>query len=266
MKKLLIYLLLSISLFQANYSKDIPEIYCKHFFYGYPLGTPSSNDLIIRDLYALSSNDSTKFADWVAYRLERKYLEGRAPDRVWKADPWLDDNETLEPNDYNDASKIYNYDRGHMAPLASFKGSDEAAETNYLSNITPQNSNLNRGPWKILEDMERKLLDSFEMIYVMTGPFYEKQMPKLPKADEPHVVPSGYWKIIIIPITQRKFEAVAFIFTQDVDYSDKVIDHVVSIDEIEKRSKLDFLWQLDDKIEEQVEKEPNRKIANKFFK
>ena len=34
--------------------------------YGVPKGTYSSNDLIIRDCYCLSSNDETKFADWVA--------------------------------------------------------------------------------------------------------------------------------------------------------------------------------------------------------
>lgn len=253
------------SFLYIGYSKDIPEIHCKHFFYGYPLGTPSTNDLIIRDNYALSSNDSTKFADWVAYRLEKKYLEGKAPDRVWKADPWLDENETLEPNDYTNASKILNFDRGHMAPLASFRASDAASETNYLSNITPQHSNLNRGPWKILEEMERKLLETYDIAYVMTGPLYEKQMPKLPKADENHTVPSGYWKIVIIPMTPQKFDAVAFIFNQDVDYSDKVIDHLTSIDDIENRTKLDFLWQLDDKIENQIEKEINKRVAMKHF-
>ena len=34
-----------------------PEIHCKHFFYGYPEGTSTTNDLIIRDGYALLSND-----------------------------------------------------------------------------------------------------------------------------------------------------------------------------------------------------------------
>lgn len=29
-----------------------PEIHCKHFIHGYPLGAPATNDLIIRDLYA----------------------------------------------------------------------------------------------------------------------------------------------------------------------------------------------------------------------
>jgi endonuclease G len=54
--------------FNAAYAAP-PEIHCKHFFYGYPTGTPATNDLIIRDDYALSSNDETKFADWVAYGL-----------------------------------------------------------------------------------------------------------------------------------------------------------------------------------------------------
>ena len=35
----------------------------------HPTGAPTSNDLIIRDTYALSNNDARKFADWVAYRL-----------------------------------------------------------------------------------------------------------------------------------------------------------------------------------------------------
>src|SRR5690606_9298182 len=52
-----------------------PEVHCKHFFYGRPRGTPYTNDLIIRDGYAMSSNDDTKLADWVAYRLESWMFE-----------------------------------------------------------------------------------------------------------------------------------------------------------------------------------------------
>ena len=33
-----------------------PEIHCKHFIHGYPLGAPATNDTIIRECYALSSN------------------------------------------------------------------------------------------------------------------------------------------------------------------------------------------------------------------
>ena len=47
----------------------IQEIHSKHFKFGYPLGAPETNDLIFQDIYVLSSNDTTKFADWVCYKL-----------------------------------------------------------------------------------------------------------------------------------------------------------------------------------------------------
>ena len=95
----------------------VPEIHCKHFTHGYPLGTPPSNDLIIRDLYSLSSNDSTKFADWVCYRLTPHEVNGSLDlDREWHNDPWLDPIETLEGkpesvDDYEDAHSTHRYDR-----------------------------------------------------------------------------------------------------------------------------------------------------------
>jgi len=80
-------------------------------------------------------------------------------ERKWKADPWLDDDETLEPGDYskfNDDDSIPERDRGHQAPLAAFKGTVYGWQTNYLSNITPQNAALNQGPWV---DLEAKVRD-----------------------------------------------------------------------------------------------------------
>jgi endonuclease G len=254
-----------ITFFGIAFSEKPQEIHCKHFFYGYPLGTAKTNDLIIRDIYALSNNDSTKFADWVAYRIDKKMLQGKVGNRDWKADPWLDDNETLEPNDYKNASENLKIDRGHQAPLANFKGSDYWYESNYLSNITPQNSELNRGLWKMLEDKERKILDSFEVIFVMTGPLYEKHYAVLPNADEYHKIPSGYWKIIIIPLNKNDFITFSFIFNQDANNSKILQDFLVTIDEIEKRSKLDFFWELDDKIEEKLEKLTNLERFTKFF-
>lgn len=37
-----------------------PEIHSEHFLHGYPADAPATNDLVIRDSYALSSNDDTK--------------------------------------------------------------------------------------------------------------------------------------------------------------------------------------------------------------
>jgi hypothetical protein len=62
------------------------EIHCKHFFYGYPTGTPSTNDLVVRDAYALSANGATRFADWAAYRLTPHEVFGWLDlERAWRS-------------------------------------------------------------------------------------------------------------------------------------------------------------------------------------
>ena len=243
------------------------EIHCKHFFYGYPTGTPATNDLVIRDTYALSSNDETKFADWVVYRLDRGTVSGDVTTtRRWKADPWLDRDETLEPDDYTGANRELKTDRGHQAPLASFKGTQVWAETNFLSNITPQKANLNQGPWKRLEDKVRDLVMAGDAVFVMTGPLYETDMPSLPNADETHKIPSGYWKIIIIQTdnTAGSIRAASFIFDQETPRSDEVIDHLTTINDVERRSGLDFLWELSDVIEEEIESNKFETWADQF--
>ncbi len=235
-----------------------PEIHCKHFFMGYPFGAPETNDLIIQDAYALSSNDDAKFADWVAYRLTIHEVDGDIGlDRNWKTESWLDKDETLESSDYTGANAAHDYERGHQAPLGSFKRSVYASQTNHLSNITPQKSDLNQGPWKELEASVRELVMDGNTVYVMTGPLYERAMPALPKADEPHKVPSGYWKVVIVPTGSSSFEHAAFIMDQNSGRKDKVSTKMVTIDAVEQRSGLDLLWELDDATENAVEAKNN---------
>ncbi len=263
--------LMYISIF-INYSLLLAddcyrEIHTKHFFGGMPQGVPSTNDLIIRDSYCLSSNDSTKFADWVAFVLDIPTITGTSIDRKWMADPWLEDNETLEPEDYKGANQAYQYDRGHQAPLANFKGNRDIASTNFLSNITPQKAELNQGVWKKLEDNERALTQKYGLVYVMTGPIYNnKKYPKLPNADEPHTVPSAYWKIIIIPINKDSIELFSFIMDQDTPRSSKLEQHLCKLDEIESKTKLRFLTEFSPRQKEAITKNIDFKWFNINFK
>ena len=55
---------------------NVGNFHSKHFLFGAPTGAPATNDLIIRDSYALSNNRETKFADWVAYRLTPQEVSG----------------------------------------------------------------------------------------------------------------------------------------------------------------------------------------------
>lgn len=102
MKKL-VFLILPFLLLSPppSFATDFPklEIHSDHWIGGYPLGMPESNDLIIRRIYALSNNDETKFADWVAYKLTPIEVTGTLDlHRKWRADPMLAKNETLEPS------------------------------------------------------------------------------------------------------------------------------------------------------------------------
>ncbi len=244
-----------VLLVSSTVNAEYSEIHCKHFFHGYPKGSPSTNDLIIRDIYAMSTNDKTKFADWVAYRLDRStVIADVKTTRVWHVDPWLDENETLEKDDYTNAYAQLHTDRGHQAPLASFKGTNSWSDTNYLSNITPQSSALNQGAWKALEKHARDLAKK-RTIYVLTGPLYERSMPSLPSADESHKIPSGYWKIIIYQTTKKLDSIIteAYILDQNISKTADYRNFTVSIDEIEQRSKLNFLSELPDQLEKKIE-------------
>ena len=122
-----------------------------------PTGAANDNIIVDHDVIILSSNKETKFADWVAYKVTPANINGPERKRNWAKDPKIDAQFTLIPSDYKGMSEApYFFDRGHQAPLAAFKNHNKWYVVNYLSNITPQKKNLNRGAWKALESTERK--------------------------------------------------------------------------------------------------------------
>lgn len=210
------------------------ELHTFHCLHGCPLGAAGIDDVVVREIYTLASNDLTKMADWVAYRVTPSSI-GPSGQRKWSADPWLDPEETLEPGDYDGASGALNVDRGHQAPLAGQSGTPFASDTNLLSNITPQGSALNQGAWQRLEAQENELATRAGIaVYVLTGPLFERVLPPLPRADERHRVPSGYWKVIV---TQDGRLAS---FIMDIA-APRTLDHCdarVALDDVELRSRL----------------------------
>jgi endonuclease G len=206
-----------------------------------PNGSSVTNDFVNNSIYVLSANRKTKFADWVAYAVEEKNLGGaHGNKRNWKKDPNLSDEYTLKPRDYLDASKTFQYDKGHQAPLADFTNNEHWRKTNYLSNITPQQAVLNRGAWKRLEKAERNLVkkQNYSYVRIVTGPYYEhnKIMPALPKSHLEHVVPNGYWKIIAVENSHKKIGVVAFKLGQyevETVYCNYITD-VLSINSLTK--------------------------------
>lgn len=231
------------------------EIHSSHCLHGCPAGGSASNDLIIREIYILSSNDSTKFADWVAYKVTASTI-GPTRSRNWKSDPALDPTETLEPrpDDYRRANSVLGTDRGHQVPLASFTGTPHWRDTNYLSNITPQMAALNQGPWQTLESRVRDLARAAGDggVFVMTGPLYERAMAPLPEADEAHTVPSGYWKVVAIA-DGTTIQVAAFVFDQLTPRNSDICTHITTIRAVEQRSRLNLYHALPTAQQDQLE-------------
>ncbi|WP_115718484.1 DNA/RNA non-specific endonuclease [Gallaecimonas mangrovi] len=218
------------------------------------LGCPTgkSGQTIVRSIYTLENNATTKFADWAAYEVTASTIDGGSHSRNWQADPDIDSADTLEPADYTDANAVLATDRGHQVPLAAFSNTSDWAMTNYLSNITPQSSNLNQGPWEALESAVRDFARTGQDVYVVTGPLYEWYFGTLPEADESHTIPSGYFKVVMTN-DNGWIEASAFIMEQDSGRADDYCAKEVTVDEVESRSGLNIMPELASYKESAVE-------------
>ncbi|MCU7247308.1 DNA/RNA non-specific endonuclease [Pseudomonas koreensis] len=208
------------------------------------VGCPSggSQTTVYRQAYTLNNNATTKFADWVAYRITKESPASGRP-RNWKTDPDVPAEETLSPADYTGASAALKMDRGHQANLASMGGVTDWQTLNYLTNITPQKADLNQGAWARLEDQERSLSKSsdVDVVYVVTGPLYEKNIGSLPGTQKAHTIPSGYWKVIFTGTSPANGLYAAFIMEQSTPRKADFCDFQVTVAQVEERSRL-VLW------------------------
>lgn len=227
------------------------ELHTPHCLYGCPtVGLAASTDIIVRSDYTLASNDETKFADWVAYRVTPAMFGGNRP-RNWAADPLLAPDETLEPEDYTGAHAALGTDRGHMAPLATFGGTQRWETVNYLSNITPQSSALNQGPWRVLEDAIREAAERNPALelYVVTGSAYNGDFGTLPQADEPHRIPTAFWKLVAAPSVDERgrtrIEAMAFLLGQDAARGDHYCSFATDLIRLQTAAGMTFFHGLD---------------------
>lgn len=229
LRQLTLLLLLTISSFTA---------YAQNCAYGCPSG--KAGQIVERPIYTLQNNASTKFADWVAYRVTQHTIDGPSRSRNWLQDPNIPATQTLVPADYTGAHAVIGTDRGHQVPLASFSNSIHWATTNYLSNITPQASDLNQGPWAQLENAVRSLARTGQDVYVVSGPLYEWHFASLPGTTKPHTIPSGYFKMVITD-NNGWVETSSFIMEQNTPRGANYCNYEVTGFTVEHRSGLNIM-------------------------
>jgi endonuclease G len=220
----------------------------RYTFAGVPIGARPVK-LLSNGGYMVGYDETMRNPAWVAYHLERG--EGAATSE--RPETFDVDRRTRARVDHYDYSNS-GYDRGHMAPnyaIDAVFGEREQKETFLMSNIVPQRPELNQGPWKEFEQVvANRYLKDYQELWVITGPIYREPIQHLSCGV---AIPAAFYKIVVDVVEPTGVRALALVLEQDVADSSKMSRHLVTIDEVEVATGLDFLSLLEDSAEAALE-------------
>ena len=205
--------------------------------------------------YTVSYNPDWCVPNWVAYELTREETRGNVPRAIhFEPDP---DVKGVCPT-YRDYSRS-DYTRGHMAPAGDMKWDTTAMrESFYLSNVCPQDENLNDGDWKELEEMARVWADRFGSVYIVCGPIMSGNPETIGRN---HVaVPDAFFKVLLCQLNGN-WQAIGFVFENKPGHK-KLIKYGRTVDEVEQLTGIDFFPALDDEIENVIEAKADFSVWN----
>jgi len=197
--------------------------------------------------FTVSYNSDWKIPNWVAYELTKEEVEGIVPRYdTFMPDPNISYTQSATNNDYKNSG----WDRGHMAPAADMKWSEQAMkESFYFSNICPQNRNLNAGIWKDLEEQVRSLATQKGNLYIVCGPIVSKN-PKTIGANRV-AIPDAFFKVLL-QNDNGEWSAIAFMFANESGRK-PLSTYAMSVEDMQIITGIDFFPALPDSIEERIE-------------
>ena len=142
------------------------------------------------------------------------------------------------------------YDRGHLCPAGDRRFTKEAHDETFLtSNISPQEHKFNAGVWNRLEQKVRYWARNNDGVFVVTGGVLQNGLKTI--GDEDVSVPNQFYKVIL-DNNNGKIKVLGFL----MDHKDSdlpLYKFVVSVDDLEALTGIDFFPQLDDSIENKLE-------------
>ncbi len=199
--------------------------------------------------FYVSFNPEMHQPNFAAWELNPDEVDGAASrkEAQFRPDPDVEGCASLD--DYRGSG----YDRGHMAPAADMKWSQQAMDDcHYLTNICPQDRKLNGGPWATVEKNSRKWATRFGPLYIIAGPIPGDRLThKIGSVP----VPERFFKVIIAPQANPP-RGIAFLMP-NAPIPGGAQATVTSIDRIEEISGYDFFHSLPDAIENEIEAQHN---------
>lgn len=211
-----------------------------------PLGTPEQ--IVEYTGFTVSFNAEAHQPNYAAWELNDVKLENNTSRRDVKFDVDRNVVGTAELADYRRSG----FDRGHMMPAADAKWSDRAmTESHLLTNICPQDHNMNGGAWATLEGNCRQWAARDSSIIIICGPVLADSMTRAIGEGGRIPVPERFFKVVLAPY-DRPPRGIGFLMNNG-PVEGGVQAAAVSIDQVEEATGYDFFTALPDEIENAVE-------------
>ena len=199
--------------------------------------------------YSFGWSQKDRVALWVAYPLCKLYTNGNVGrTEAWALDPLLGNNSAAPFSGY-----AGDYARGHQVPSADRQCYYDAnAQTFYGTNMTPQLNAHNEGIWSSLENKVRKLANTSDTTYVVTGVIVSASSKKEKDSYGMSVtIPDAYFKVLLRyskSSTLGQWNAAAFYLEHKAYSVGLGKEHSMSVDELEKMTGVDFFVNLPAKV------------------
>lgn len=212
--------------------------------------------------FAVEWDCDKKAQRWTCYEMDAtnsviNWNRNRWDTTEWHGDPFQEDKDI--PEQYRTTLADYRgsgYDRGHICPSADRVNSKEANEqTFYLSNIQPQINGFNTGVWLSMENQLRNTWNTSkyrDILYVCKGGTIDNASQIAGYTTSKLIVPK-YFFTAVLAVKNGQYKAIGLWFEHKANKDTKLSNYVVSIDELEKLTGIDFFCNLPDKIENTVE-------------
>lgn len=205
---------------------------------------PSDNinrphQLLVRKNYIVSYNNHTKCPNWVLWQLTREHADGnvKRPDYAFHEDMEIP-APRAELADYRHSG----YDRGHMCPAGDNKWDADAMYESFLmTNMCPQNQNLNSGLWNQIEMQCRYWAKKYGTIYIICGPVFLKGEHQTIGQNKV-TVPEAFFKLVVC--LEGTPKGIAFI-CRNTDGNRKKDYYVNTIRQVERIAGYSFFPSLD---------------------
>lgn len=152
-----------------------------------------------------------------------EYRSGRTND--FRLDHRLPPEVQLSPKQYTRSK----YDKGHLAASSNTSDHDTVSQSYLMTNIVPQNPQLNRGTWKNMESFAKDLRKSnFQAKYVISGIIFDNC--EVTKTVKGMPIPDQMFKVI-----EHNRISTVFLIDNVTPVSSRIMDYKSTLGQVNEK-------------------------------